>query len=166
MKPTDKQRLALLTAYADETELVEDQDPEFGMSPRTVQSLVQAGLIAPCEESDEDSYQITPAGKEALGAVWPHGRVPKTFRAAARQAMEALGVDLSEAELKRPSDMPQTWYSDAAECDFTEAKLVVVGALCDNVEVTWSAVATMLTEAGFACYATMLRNIVVFWPED
>lgn len=156
----------MLTAYADEYDLVTDPDPDFGASPRSVQSLVQAALVAPSEESDEESYQITSAGKQALGAVWPQGRVPKTFRAAARQAMEALGVDLSEAEFKRPSDMPQTWYSDDAESDFTGAKLVVVGALCDNFEATLNAVATLLTEAGFACYVETLRDIVVSRLEE
>lgn len=163
MKLTPKQREALLLVYSNGYDL--DVDPDFGASPRTVKALLERGYIESEDQSEDPSYRITSEGKEVLGAHWPVSSKPKTIKTALKKAMSALGIDASDASIVGPRTLGKVWYNDDERADFTGALAIVVDAYADD-EVEWAAVATMVSEAGFPCYAEQLRNMVAFWPEE
>jgi hypothetical protein len=166
MKLTNEQRRGLLLAYSDDHCLTESWHREWGVSARTIASLIERGLVVAREGGRSGrEYDIAEAGKDALGARWPGGKVPKRFRNALKKAMEALGVPFDDLEIKRPNEMPTTWSDDEAECDFSGALAVVVGPDVGE-EVAWSAIARMLSEAGFLCCAEVDRCHVGFWPVE
>ena len=166
MRLSDKQRNALLLAYSDDDNLTECPDARWGSSPRTIGSLVQRGLIVATDGPSGLEYDITEAGKDALGARWPGGKVPKYFRTAFKKAAAALGVSLDDVDLYRPGEAPAMWSLDEVQYDFSGALLVVVGAYVHLEEAAWSAVARMVSDAGFPCYADVDRDHVGFWPKE
>ncbi|MBM4355623.1 MAG: hypothetical protein FJ109_17840 [Deltaproteobacteria bacterium] len=165
MALTNEQRRALLMAYSDDHLLTEGCRHEWGVAARTIRSLQERGFIVAGQGRHGSEYDITEAGKDALGARWPGGKVPKRFRTALQKALEVLGVPLDELEFKRPREVTQAWSRGEEEYDFSDALLVVVGAHMQD-DVVWSAVARMLSEAGFFCYAEVDRYHVGFWPVE
>jgi hypothetical protein len=166
MRLSDMQRNALLMAYSDDHVLRECPDAEWGSSPRTIRSLVQRGLIVAADGPSGLEYDITEAGKDALGARWPGGKVPKYFRTAFRKAAAALGVSLDDVDLYRPCEAPPMWSLDEVQYDFSGALLVVVGAYVHLEEAAWSAIGKMLSDAGFPCHADVSCYLVDFWPKE
>lgn len=167
MRLSYKQRDALMWAYSDDHILTECPDAEWGAMPRTIRSLVQRGLIIATDGHYGLEYVITDAGKDALGARWPGGKIPKYFRTAFKKAAAALGVSLDDVDLYRPSEAPPKWSSDEVQYDFSGALLVVVGKYVHLEEkAAWSAIAKMLSDAGFPCHADVSDYLVDFWPTE
>ena len=166
MRLSYKQRDALMWAYSDDHILTECPDAEWGAMPRTIRSLVQRGLIVAAGGPSGVEYDITEAGKDALGARWPGGKIPKYFRTALKKAAAALGVTLDDVDLYRPCEAPAMWSLDEVQYDFSDSLLVVVGAYVHQEREAWSAVAQMVSDAGFPCYAEVDRDHVGFWPKE
>ena len=170
---SEKEKLALMRAYGDDYCLQPDESSEFGPHPRTIRSLVKKGLIEP---EDEDyfycEYDITSAGRVALGVTGSLMRKPKRLKTAIRRA---IGHFMGETpNLGRCVFTPDklsyvVWVNDEQQADYGDALMLVdidAADLMGFEDFRWSCVGALVRDLGFECYADVDRLLVAFWPDD
>jgi hypothetical protein len=172
---TESQRHALLLAYSSRHELYDYGDDFNGVSQSTLRSLVRKGSLEFEDPDDpEGELLLTRQGRAALGLQGAIMRKPKRMSTAVRRALEhLLGGD---ANIKKPEAvfLPKhipaaLWVNDEQCADFSDALMLVdvdEAGLEGFEDVEWAAVAQMVTELGFPCYAEQTRHIQAFWPDD
>lgn len=169
---SDKQRDALMKAYSDDYTLYADSDPMFGTHPKTIGALVSKGLIEPLDEDDETEYDITAAGRKALGLTGSAMKKPGRVRTAVHRAIVLFLGDTPDlkASIFPPKKLnAAVWVNDEQQADYSDAMMLVDLREADLGQVdehVWSCVAKLLGELGWDCYVEANRKIVSFWPDD
>ena len=172
---TESQRHALLFAYSSRHELFDFGDEFGGVSQSTLRSLVRKRLLEFEDPDDrEGELLLTRKGRAALGLEGAVMRRPKRMATAVRRALAHL-LD-GDANIKKPEavflpkHIPATvWVNDEQCADFSDALMLVdvdEAGLDGFEDVEWSAVALMVTELGFPCYAERTRHLQAFWPDE
>jgi hypothetical protein len=169
---TEKARDALMIAYGDQISLYPDEWG-IGAHPNTIRSLVKKGLIAPDEDDDFwCEYDITDAGKIALGIVPALRRPPKRLKTA---ICRAIGVFLEEPFTLRSGIFTPdkihavVWVNDEQQADYSEALMVVDLTDADLYgfeDHWWACVGQLVRDMGFEVYADVGRQIVAFWSTE
>ena len=170
---SDKEHKALMFAYSEDLTLVADTDPMFGSHPRTIRALAKKGFIEAYDEDDEESeYELTRAGRVALGLTAAAMKKPARVKTA---VLRAIRIFIGETrELKACVFPPkqlnaQVWVNDEQAADYIDAMMLVDLREADLGfvdEHCWTCVGQLVGELGFPCDVETNRQIASFWPQD